>query len=492
LGTEHRQGAIFHGPVTFANAIFTHDVGLNEARFEGGVSFDGATFQRDAFFQQIVVHQGAATFRRAQFSGLALFASASFEGDASFTDASFERGVSFGYAVFRADADFDRVRTTQLDFIRCRFKGDLVSLSGADVQELRLTRVFSTAQVEADVVGEVIALTEAVFSEGASIRCRSAKRPASLVLDGARFGERSFVAGHGEPAPVLASMRATDASDLTLSGVALEHCHFHGTHNLDRLRLEGSAFRTAPPGWRRAWPWPWRQRWTPRRVLAEEAEWRTRQLVRVTRCRRVTARWPDRVPMRWPEWTAVTPDGSSAALRPQDIATLYRSLRKGREDHKDEPGAADFYYGEMEMRRWAAKDPDAGVSRLDRLVLWLYWLTSGYALRASRAFVTLLLVVLLFAGLFETVGFGRDAITPRAVGVTQGRIVYETAKLPRRGTFERGIRALTYSAATATAVAGVPDRRLTKTGEALRILLRVLGPLLLALTAVSIRGRIKR
>jgi hypothetical protein len=33
-----------------------------------------------------------------------------------------------------------------------------------------------------------------------------------------------------------------------------------------------------------------------------------------------------------------------------DIAGLYRALRKGREDARDEPGAADFYYGEMEMR----------------------------------------------------------------------------------------------------------------------------------------------
>jgi hypothetical protein len=32
------------------------------------------------------------------------------------------------------------------------------------------------------------------------------------------------------------------------------------------------------------------------------------------------------------------------------IQAVYRDLRKGREDAKDEPGAADFYYGEMEKR----------------------------------------------------------------------------------------------------------------------------------------------
>jgi DNA invertase Pin-like site-specific DNA recombinase len=30
---------------------------------------------------------------------------------------------------------------------------------------------------------------------------------------------------------------------------------------------------------------------------------------------------------------------------------IYRALRKAQEDKKNEPGAADFYYGEMEMRR---------------------------------------------------------------------------------------------------------------------------------------------
>ena len=60
-------------------------------------------------------------------------------------------------------------------------------------------------------------------------------------------------------------------------------------------------------------------------------------------------------------------------LRPADIALLYRALRKGREDSKDEPGAADFYYSEMEMRRH-----DRSAPWPERLVLWLYWLVAGY------------------------------------------------------------------------------------------------------------------
>ena len=80
---------------------------------------------------------------------------------------------------------------------------------------------------------------------------------------------------------------------------------------------------------------------------------------------------------------------------------LYRELHKGREDAKDEPGAADFYYGEMEMRRH-----DPGTPTAERLVLWAYWLLSGYALRAWRALAALVLVVIL-AGAVGVLGIPR-------------------------------------------------------------------------------------
>jgi hypothetical protein len=86
----------------------------------------------------------------------------------------------------------------------------------------------------------------------------------------------------------------------------------------------------------------------------------------------------------------------------------YRALRKGREDRKDEPGAADFYYGEMEMRRQGPfrheAKPAPGSRRAtpggERLILWLYWLVSGYGLRASRALIALVVTVVVFAFLF--------------------------------------------------------------------------------------------
>jgi hypothetical protein len=50
------------------------------------------------------------------------------------------------------------------------------------------------------------------------------------------------------------------------------------------------------------------------------------------------------VQCRWPE-----------VVQPAQLAGLYRALRKARGGAKDKPGAADFYYGEMEMRRHARR-----------------------------------------------------------------------------------------------------------------------------------------
>src|SRR5262249_5695511 len=74
---------------------------------------------------------------------------------------------------------------------------------------------------------------------------------------------------------------------------------------------------------------------------------------------------------------------------PSRLEVTYRQLRKALEDGKNEPGAADFYYGEMEMRRATAKEG----RHMDRWLLNAYWATSGYALRASRALACLSLVI---------------------------------------------------------------------------------------------------
>jgi hypothetical protein len=191
-----------------------------------------------------------------------------------------------------------------------------------------------------------------------------------------------------------------------------------------------------------------------------------------------------------PEWLPDASDPPDA----EQIAGVYRALRKGREDNKDEPGAADFYYGEMEMRRRAKRPgPAQRASRGERWLLTLYWLTRGYALRASRAFASLVLVILLFALGFWAVGFPDPGVQTRVRAVSpSGTLVYQRAVPAQQSTATELLDAAIYSAGTATSVIGAPARGLTRPGSVLRIVLRVLGPILIGLTLLSIRGRVKR
>ncbi|MGW2055916.1 hypothetical protein ACWCOZ_18715 [Streptomyces sp. NPDC001840] len=132
----------------------------------------------------------------------------------------------------------------------------------------------------------------------------------------------------------------------------------HRARASGQLRLEGTcSFDKVPPGthWRR------RIRFTQRRALAEEHHWHARQPAAA--CGRNVAVF------------------GAGHVGPAQLAPVYRALRKTFEDGKDEPGAADFYYGETEMRRHGR----TGTARAERGLLHGYWMLSGYGLRASRA-----------------------------------------------------------------------------------------------------------
>ncbi|WP_406485970.1 hypothetical protein [Streptomyces phaeochromogenes] len=278
-----------------------------------------------------------------------------------------------------------------------------------------------------------------------------------------------------------------DAAYLVLTDADLSDCLFSGAFHLDQLRLEGrTTFARTPTGWHHRGIWP--VRWTRRRTLVEEHHWRaqsTDQPVLPASLAPQPRQWrpgphhPDPAP---------TPD-------PEDVAELYRKLRKAFEDGKNEPGAADFYYGECEMRRHDHTDTPKGERRL----LWAYWLLSGYGLRASRAIGWLLAAMTITVLLLMSFGLPTHDPDPTTTGTLHSSKINLNTSTPDPALHGPWPQRMTWTRAekaTRIAVNSVVFRssgqNLTTPGTYIEMASRLLEPTLLALAALAIRGRIKR
>jgi uncharacterized protein YjbI with pentapeptide repeats len=531
-------GATFHRVAQFTGATF-HGNARFRATFHSLARFEGATFQRDAWFVRATFHYPAqftgatfhgvagfdkATFQRgvwfgeATFGGVAEFDGAIVRHDAWFGKATFRGVAGFGGAIIRCDAGFIEANFEQTRQLGPLLVYGLLFLDAAHFAQLSLIEISSRG----------LSCQRARFPAGVQLRLHGAQ----VVLDDADLPSPSLLTGVATlsdarlarreqrlvqavrrlvPAaaeersewPRLLSVQGANLAGLSLANIDLAQCRFAGAHNLDKLRFETEVSFAAAPAWL---PWDWRQ------VLAEERIWRAAR----------SNRWTP--PDSPPAWLHEEPYGikwpGRDEIEPAQLAGLYRALRKAREDAKDEPGAADFYYGEMEMRRHARRGRTGGASRgrVERAVLIAYWLVSGYGLRAWRALAALAVVLVAFAGLLVWVGGyppaasspgARPASTP-----TTGRVPSPSTAAPAPSPIRpapattaptstatggstapllnRLIAALLYEARTIIGLNPTPAPVLTRWGEVFLIAVRLLGPLLLALAVLALRGRVKR
>ncbi|MFZ3568771.1 hypothetical protein ACOKM5_17605 [Streptomyces sp. BH097] len=174
------------------------------------------------------------------------------------------------------------------------------------------------------------------------------------------------------------------------------------------------------------------------------------------------------------------------------LAITYRQLRKAREDAKDEPGAADFYYGEMEMRRHSK-----GRRTAERWLLQIYWLVSGYGLRASRALGWLLAAMTLTVIAMMQFGLPQEAPRQEVVresvhGEWKTYIEKGDPQNPtgERFTSQRFDKALNVTLNSVVFRSSGQD--LTVVGGYIEMASRFFEPVLLGLAALAIRGRVKR
>ncbi|MEU1466322.1 pentapeptide repeat-containing protein [Streptomyces sp. NPDC005727] len=501
------ESAAFEGVARFESATFKRLAWFTSATFEGNAWFHSATFKGAARFT-LPIFEGA-WFESATFKSIAGFTSATFEDGARFESATFEKDAAFESAIFKDVAGFESAAFEGVaGFESVTFKkaaavgpfvcAGRVSLSGATFGgpvtlsfvahrlECRRTRWSATAEIRLRYA--TVDFAHAVFEYPLTI---AAEPDPFMLTTGGQLAETALK-GAPDPAVRLASLRGVDAAHLVLADVDLSGCLFVGTVHLDQLRLEGACtFDTAPSSacWR-GWP---PVRFTERRVLAEEHHWRAgggaydeadHRAVAPVRLHRLVGR-----PGAVRGWNpAVLGAGRTGPLQ---LAPVYRALRKAFEDGKHEPGAADFYYGEMEMRRHADDIP-----RSERSLLTAYWALSGYGLRASRALAWLGAAMLLTVLLLMVVGLPRDTPKQTATGTVPsggGKVTFQIDKDDPRNptgnrlTGERFEKALNVTLNSVLFRSSGQD--LTTAGTYIEMTSRITEPVLLGLAVLAVRNR---
>ncbi|WP_030954497.1 pentapeptide repeat-containing protein [Streptomyces sp. NRRL S-481] len=496
------SGARFIGTAGFDDVRFVGDARFLKTRFAESARFTNVRFVCDAWFDE-AGFDGNARFDEAEFGGYAHFVRAHFGHDAGFSGAVFAQDAHFFQAEFVREAGFGGTRFTGDAWFReARFSGALtgpvvcagrVNLSGAifgvpltlqvAARDLVCVRVRWESTATLRVRYARVDLTDAVVSAPLAVTAHSSPFPSPLGQEVDEALLASFPAGVS-----INSVQGVDAAHLMLTDTDLSDCLFTGAFHLDQIRLEGrTAFAPVPQGVQRS-PHARLIRWSRRRTVAEEHHWRAQTSGQ-------TSSVPG-LPTPAGNWRTGPHHGDPARTpQPEAVAAVYRQLRKAFEDGKNEPGAADFYYGEMEMRR----HDRAATPRAERGLLHGYWLLSGYGLRASRAVAWLVAAMLATVVLMMAVGLPTASPKQKATGTVPtggGRVTLEIDKEDpvnpsgQRYTGKRFEKALQVT--LNSVVFRSSGQGLTTAGTYVEMTSRLLEPALLALAVLAVRGRVKR
>jgi hypothetical protein len=487
LGNAYFRGTTFHGQVDYFKANFKRIAFFERACFEDEALFRKAEFTEDARFHGAILNSASfknsrfkstAIFGKARFGGLADFKGTVFGRSAAFSTTRFNGPAHFGGAVFERDAGFrEATFGVGARFAGARFEGEVRfdgtacnGDAGFQRAAFKRARQFGPLRAERflldgavfhdhvriEIEADALSARGATFIAGTHLRVRRA----DVFLEDADFVRQATLLGV-QDRPRLISLHGAHVAPLVLSDIDLRMCSFFGAHGLESMRIEASCLWPSTPG---GW-------WASKReTIAEEHRWRSSsQAGNWTQKARAALRLP--APTPW--WEGETPTfgnggGRDRSLEPSQIAAVYRALRKAREDNKDEAGAGDLYYGEMEMRRHAGSNAAAGeTSRSvgERTVLMAYWIVSGYGLRALRSLASLILVLLVGAALLSWFGF--------------------------HDPYDYG-QAVLFATESSISVLRPPESSLSAGGQAVQICLRLLGPLFFGLALLAVRARVKR
>lgn len=452
----------FLGRVDFSGTHFESNATIRSCKFKNRfVRFDEAVFNADlehvwnqygsgASFSN-VDFRGNADFRVTDFSGgRAQFNSATFHGWANFSATVFDDlGAEYSNAIFLGPY----VRFNHVSF------SWPIHVTAHQNVDLYATRLMAGGSISA---GREIYLASAEIGGPLSIRPldRESIRTASRLNDPDNdWGSQDArLPGQGDlGASALVSLESTTLNATVQIGddVSLARCRFRGAIGLENLLLASRPFAYVRSAQIRG------VKLGERQVLLEEAEYR------VANRSRTSGQWAEIIDAS--DLTSSQVE-ELEPLKPAELTSTYRELRRALEGAGNAPGAADFYYGEMEMRRRAAGED----RRWDeQILLWLYWLVSGYGLRASRAVFSFLVLILIATATLTMGGFH-----PNEHASTSQTSIAET---------------ILFAFQSAISFFRAPgESGLSITERWIQLATRFTGPIILGLALLAARGRVRR
>jgi hypothetical protein len=451
-GTSVRGSFLASQGLTVHGDVWMRGVALGFGR-ESGASLATSSVE----FADAVVDGDLALHRSKLFGNLNL-SGMTIGGRAQLERCSFRSNLTFARTTFGKHV---------IDLRAATFEGPVeVELDDPDLTvDLRFARVVRPMQFKLNVkrtnlTGASLEAETTVEAAG-ELECNQLRvRAASTIRKLA-----------GAPGRLHVSTLRDASFDATLTIAAevdVGMCVFQGAQNVDRVVL--TTIDSLRVGW------------SGRHALFEEHVWRSSSS-------RVRGRgWRT----RWPVPGELEMHGTEA-LDPGEIALLYRGLRKGLEDSKNAPGAADFYFGEMEMRRASTR------RRGERKLLTAYWFVCGYGLRALRAFAAVLLTIVASTTILVAFGFESQTTTSETstVNIDSQTGTLSAPQVVRTTTVVKSDRPSVVETVLFASHAGLslpqsPDVGLTTSGAATRALLRVVLPVLLGLLFFCLRSQVHR
>jgi uncharacterized protein YjbI with pentapeptide repeats len=406
--SNYFEGKTLNCP-TFARAKFMGRAGFRNAKFIGYSNFQGAEFA------------DTTDFANATFSAAADFEGAGFTNDAWFFKTKFESGVSFKRVAFRGKADFYEAEFGKED------DGD-----DGDDGITQGSRCSDSASSERANFRDATFEGQASFT-GTTFACKA-------DFPHAKFNERSYFSNSqfkkkckeanfwgAQSAQQVNFVEAIFENGVEFTGATFEKgAYFRGTIFLGRVNFLNVRF-LGPTVFAPNTLFLHEKGEDPIRpfsaaaevffieVTVEPPDAVTFKYADLRKCcfQGTDLRKAEIIGAKWPEMDRFLPlsvkrNGifdEKLLLQGEKIVSwsgveqVYRQLKQNFEDRRDYERAGDFHYGEKEMRR---KNPETGYGL--KLLLYMYWLVSGYGEKALRPLVCAAGLLLICTFAYFTVG----------------------------------------------------------------------------------------